>query len=480
MRSRCLLLSLLASWGVARSADAQCVYVTGAAPLGTHATEIAVVRDAGTTTMTIASRYEGPAQPFAIVVPIDAAITAADVMSISRDTFLALSMEDAPRLVEYWEQDPCGRYEEHAPVKRSGPKVATRIGERARDGGAPLPAVAAPPEYEVVVPSATEAATLTRWLMDQGYIVSEEVAGLLDPLAKRGVRFLVAKVDPNKLEFEAGHALLAPLRVRWASPVFALPVFTGSDVVVHALGRRQRYEAVNQHDVGVPTNLDVRPSAKDDFDAAYAAFFTDKATHVPDTVVTEYARTLGTCDPCTGPGLTARDLVSLGADANDEWVLTRLHTSNVRGEVVLGPAPPIAGGREFRDGMGELEQGTHASATNQFQARYAVRHSWAQPITCEHPARGRWGPAPQSGVVAPIVAHAITVSAARPQGLGLLEVDASPPTLAITPLAVAQPTPRSPSGCNTGGAQRWPLWAPIVAWIVIKRRRREIVSLPDA
>jgi len=477
MRASGLLVLLLAFAGVARSADAQCVYVTGASPLGTHTTEIAVVRDAGTTTMTIASRYEGPAQPFAIVVPIDAAITAADVVSISRDSFLALSLEDAPRLVEYFEPDPCGHYEEHAPRKRTGPKVAARPG--ARDGGAPLATVTAPAEYEVVVPSAAEAADLTRWLMNQGYLVSDEAAGLLEPLAKRGAHFVVARVDPNKLEFEAGRASLTPLRVRWTAPTFALPIFAGVEVVVHALGRRQRYEAMTQHDVSVPTNVDVRVSAKDDFDAAYAAFFTDVALRVPQTVVTEYSRALGACDPCTGAELTPRDLAALGADASDEWVVTRLHTSNVRGDVVLGPAPPIAGGREFRDGMGELEQGTHTSASNQFQARYAVRHPWAQPITCDHPVRGRWGPPPQSGVVAPIVAHAITAGTTRPDGLGL-GVEAATPAAERDPLQIAQPATTRPSGCTTSGSDPAALWAPIVAWIVRRRRRREVVSLSDA
>lgn len=34
------------------------------------------------------------------------------------------------------------------------------------------------------------------------------------------------------------------------------------------------------------------------------------------------------------------------------------------------------------------------STTDTFQARYAIRHPWTGPVTCERPARGRWGGPP--------------------------------------------------------------------------------------
>ena len=306
----CTVAALLAV--ITRSAHAQCIYVTGAAPLGTHRTEVVLVRDAGQTTMTIASGYDGPAQPFAMVVPIDADITTADVSVGSREAFDALALEDAPRLVEYWEQDPCGHYEEHAPVKRTGSKVPRPV-ERGRDGGAP-PAIAPDREFEIVVKSGD----VKQWLMDQGYVVSSETALALDPLTKPSMRFVVAKVDPERMQLESGHASLTPLRVHFTSPSFGLRALVDGDLVVHALGRRQRYEVVNRRDESVPTNLDIRANAKEDFDAAYAALLSDVATRVPDTVVTEYAHSLET--------LSSRDLASFGADASGDWVVTRLHT----------------------------------------------------------------------------------------------------------------------------------------------------------
>ena len=475
MRIACSL-AIAFALSFTRAAHAQCVYVTGAAPLGTHSTEVVLVRDAGITTMTIASRYDGPAQPFAMVVPVvDGAITSADVMPVSSEASLAIAVEDAPRLVEYWEQDPCGKYEEHSPAKRTGPKVASRPADRARDaGGAPPTVAQAQAEYETVVTSGD----VTQWLMSQGYVVGADTAATLGRLTNANATFVVAKVDPTKLRLESGHASLAPLRVRFASPSFGLRVLAEGDLVVHALGKRQRYEAVNRRDESIPTNLDVRATTKDDFDSAYDALLSDVATRVPDIVVTEYAWSLDGCDPCTGPMLSSKDKATLGADTTDDWVVTRLHLKNARGELLLGPAPPIAGGREFRDGTGAIERGTRVSASNQFQARYAIRHPWAGPIVCDHPSRDRWGPPPQSGIPAPVVAHPLASSSSPPAPSWFaspFDVDAAPTAPVSAPLQLTRGAPAPASGCNVGGSETFPCWAPIVAWLA-RRRRREIVS----
>jgi uncharacterized protein (TIGR03382 family) len=48
-----------------------------------------------------------------------------------------------------------------------------------------------------------------------------------------------------------------------------------------------------------------------------------------------------------------------------------------------------------------LEQGARADSTNNFQARYAIRHPWTGPIACANPQRGRWGGQP-GGVTPPV------------------------------------------------------------------------------
>jgi MYXO-CTERM domain-containing protein len=82
------------------------------------------------------------------------------------------------------------------------------------------------------------------------------------------------------------------------------------------------------------------------------------------------------------------------------FVLTRLHaryTKDALGDdLVFRDAPPIVGGREFLQSNGKPEQGARADATNNFQARYAIRHPWTGPIACKNPRRGVWGGPPNS------------------------------------------------------------------------------------
>ncbi len=88
----------------------------------------------------------------------------------------------------------------------------------------------------------------------------------------------------------------------------------------------------------------------------------------------------------------------MGGGGSD-WVLTRLHvryTKDAIGDdLFLRAAPPIVGGREFVIGAsGKLEEGAQPSGTNNYQARYAIRHPWTGAIACKSPQRGIWGGPP--------------------------------------------------------------------------------------
>ena len=76
--------------------------------------------------------------------------------------------------------------------------------------------------------------------------------------------------------------------------------------------------------------------------------------------------------------------------AQPSYVLTRLHyryaPTGLGEDLVFRAAPPIEGGRESTPG-----HGAQPATTNNFQARYAIRHAFAGPITCQDPVRGRWG-----------------------------------------------------------------------------------------
>jgi hypothetical protein len=147
-----------------------------------------------------------------------------------------------------------------------------------------------------------------------------------------------------------------------------------------------------------------KPTSKTRFPEFYAALFDDTLAKHPEAVITEYAWSAATCDPCPGPVLSPEDIMSLGADVlpgspTGGFVLTRLHArytaEQLRDDLVFAAASPIQGGREVYTGTwgdpSSLEHGAAASSFDNFQGRYIIRYPWTGEIACENPRRGIWG-----------------------------------------------------------------------------------------
>ena len=252
----------------------------------------------------------------------------------------------SPRLVEYWEQDPCAPIEVETKKKSGAPKrmraAGAAVDERSADDlGVTIEAQFTVGEYEVVILSARDSAGLDKWLKLEKYKIPEGSEPLLRPYVQGGAKFFVAKVDTKKVKFENGQAQLSPLRFHYDSETFALPVRLGlvnsagmQDLIVHILAKGQRYETANYPNVAIPTNLDVKDSVRNDFGAFYAALFDRTLSRQPKAVITEYSWDASTCDPCPGPTLDGGDLMTLGMDA--------LTDPEVAGSVAAPAGPPNA------------------------------------------------------------------------------------------------------------------------------------------
>jgi hypothetical protein len=393
------------------------------------ATQVVLMREGTRTVLSMQNNYEGPPERFALVVPVPVVLQKENVKTLPRSLFTKLEQLDAPRLVEYWEQDPCAQ-----PASGDVDRAVARPSARAHgigaggasDLGVTVEAQFSVGEYEIVILSAEDSGGLDTWLRREKYHIPAGAEPFLRPYVERGSKFFVAKVDPAKVTFEHGSAALSPLRFHYDTPDFTLPVRLGllnakdqQDLIVHVLARGQRYEVANYENVAIPTNLDLAESAKDEFASVYNALFDDTLREHPHAVVTEYAWDAGTCDPCPGPALSPVDVATLGGDVATPasasptpsprgrfsrggaggWVLTRLHARYAKGtlgeDLVFRAAPPIVGGREMMAFGAALEHTPTPSSFNNFQARYAIRHPWSGAIACEHPVRGVWGGPPQ-------------------------------------------------------------------------------------
>ncbi len=386
------------------------------------ATQVVMMRYADTTVQSMQNNYKGPAQDFAMVVPVPQVLQRENVKTLPKDAFDKIDRLTSPRLVEYWEQDPCrarGWDEPPAELTSSVTTDVESVSERRVRKAVKVEAKFSVGEYDIVVLSATESTALDTWLRQNGYNIPDGAEPYLAPYVESGMYFFVARVDIDRAETKPdGTVVLSPLRFHYENDSFFLPVRLGminsagsQDLIVYTLAEGFRFEVANRPNVFIPTNVEVKDEVRDNFVGFYEALFETTRKSKPGAVITEYAWSSAKCDPCPGPTLDQEDILTFGADVVTEniapatWVVTRLHARHDAGEVgedlVFAKAPPIVGGLEVRTEDGALARGARIDASphgrNAFQGRYIIRHEWQGDANCEDPRFGVWGGPPGGG-----------------------------------------------------------------------------------
>ena len=468
-------------------------FVAGSdAKLTNDASQVVLMRKGNRTVMTMSNDYKGPPEDFAMVVPVPVVLHKEDVKTLPTDVFDRIDSLSAPRLVEYWEQDPCTPpMRAMAPMSAMGGRGMSRRGEVGVAGGlgVKIEAQFVAGEYQIVILSATESSGLETWLHREKYHIPAVAAAALAPYVRDKSKFFVAKVDVKKVSRDAaGVVHLSPLRFAFDANELRLPVRLGllnatgkQDLIVYVLHPSSRFEVANYPNVFTPTNLEVADAVRQGFPAFYATLFDATIEKMGrKAVVTEYAWQTTSCDPCPTPPLTASDLATLGLDALEGaaiavpppatggagksgaaagaparrmpffgsmgagWVLTRLHTrysaETLSEDLIFREAKPVMGGRASWDGAND-DAGAQIidGGTNNFQARYIIRHYWERPVACKEPIYGRWGGPPDNpfGNAPPTAAKGL---ATAPRGTVSLKRDVrSPVPLLGLP---GQPPPR--------------------------------------
>ncbi len=392
-------------------------YVGGAgADLFNDATNVVMMRDGNRTVLSMQNRYNGPVEDFAMVVPVPVILEEANVKTLNADIFQKVDTLTSPRLVEYWEQDPCAEpfYDDLDFAAAGGNNQAPT--NEADPSEVVVEAEFTVGEYNIVILRAEEANALGTWLVDNDYNVPSGAEPYYQPYINSGMYFFVAQVDSSKVTFDAnGNAVLSPLRFDYESSDFQLPVRLGminsagqQDLIVQILARNQRYEVANYPNAFIPTNIEVVNNVRNDFGGFFRSLFARTVKENPGAAITEYSWNAGSCDPCPGPvQLQQEDILTLGGDTLGDnanlwdFVITRIHLRYDKDEVgedlVFRKADPVVGGREITDENGVLERGATPSSINNFQARYIIRHRWDGAVLCADPRFGQWGGDPNGG-----------------------------------------------------------------------------------
>ena len=341
-----------------------------------------IVRDADRTVMTMASDFHGQPRDFAVVIPVPTLITRGQIHVIDKAPIDHLDAYSAPRLVEYFDEDPCRRFD--AMERAAAPMVQSAVMKdqtRAKSLGVTIEARYTVGEYDILILSASQSTGLETWLRENGYSIPSGASRVIGTYLKQNMKFFVARVNLTE-QAKLGYSYLRPIQVAYESPKFMLPIRLGTvnaagpqELFIYAMSRKGRVETTNYRTVKLPSDMDVPLYVREEFAPFYKALFNEQVRKDDmTTVFTEYAWDMNWCDPCAAEPLSRDELHKLGvfwlnADNNSggaaDVFLTRLHVRYDR--------------EHFPEDLVFQETGDRAN----FQARYILRHPWTGDSTCD-------------------------------------------------------------------------------------------------
>ena len=278
--------ALLAVGLTSSSALAFCGFYVAKADtkLFNQASKVVLVRHEDKTVITMANDFRGDPKEFALVVPVPTVIERGQIRVGDRALVEHLDAYTAPRLVEYFDPDPC-RLPLPAAAAIGQPQKPTArdaAQERARSLGVTIEAQYTVGEYDILILSARESAGLETWLRDNGYRLPPGAAPVLASYLKQGMKFFVARVNLQE-QASLGYTYLRPLQLAFESPKFMLPIRLGTvnadgpqELFVCALTRSGRVETTNYRTVRLPTDVDLPAYVKTEFPAFYRAMFAEQ------------------------------------------------------------------------------------------------------------------------------------------------------------------------------------------------------------
>jgi hypothetical protein len=386
---------LLAAVSAPPPASAFCgFYVAKAdAKLFNQASQVVLVRHEDKTVITMANDFRGDPREFALVVPVPTVLEKGQIRVGDRVLIERLDAYTAPRLVEYFDPDPCAP-PRAMPAQSSG-VLSMRLdqaAERARSLGVTVEAQYTVGEYDILILSARESAGLETWLRDNGYRLPVGAAPVLGSYLKQGMKFFVARVN-LKEQARLGFTYLRPLQMAFESPKFMLPIRLGTvnadgtqELFVFALTRRGRVETTNYRTVRLPTGMDLPPYVKEEFPNFYRAMFAEQVRREGmRAVFLEYAWDMAWCDPCAADPLSPEELRTLGVF----WLADDAGRARPRGPLPVDTFVTRLHVRydaaHFPDDLVFQET---ADRTN-FQGRYVLRHAFRGEASCEAGRRYR-------------------------------------------------------------------------------------------
>jgi hypothetical protein len=392
-----IVAALLPCWTPA--AFAFCGFYVGKADttLFNKASQVILVRDGDRTVMTMVNDFKGDLREFAVVIPVPTVLQRGQIHVGDKALVDHIDAYSAPRLVEYFDGDPCrsGALQNAAPLAAVGGMAREAAAKTARALGVAIEAQYSVGEYDIVILSAQQSSGLETWLSQNGYRIPTGASAVLTSYVRQNMRFFVAKVN-LAAQAKLGFSYLRPLQVAYESPKFMLPIRLGmvnaegaQDLIVYTLTRDGRVEPTNYRMVKLPSGMDLPEYLKNsgEFPAFYQAMFTHQAEAEQNrAVVLEYAWNMRWCDPCAADPLSNEELLQLGV----YWVESGGQGSGL-GFIGRGLLPAAQRQGVFLTRLHVRYDKAHfpedlvfqqTGNEENFQGRYVLRHQFTGPLSC--------------------------------------------------------------------------------------------------
>jgi hypothetical protein len=376
-------LSLFLVLGPTGLAQAFCgFYVSKAdSKLFNEASQVVLVRDGDKTVITMASDYRGQSDEFAMVIPVPTFIERGQIHIADPAAIVHLDAYSAPRLVEYFDADPCAPPVLYGRMARmSALPESKSVRSRDKALGVTVEAAYTVGEYDILILAAKESAGLVTWLDENGYKIPAGAELVLSGYLKQGMRFFVAKVNLGEQE-KLGVKKLRPIQVAYESPKFMLPIRLGmvnsdgtQEMFIYTLTRTGRVETTNYRTVKLPTGSELPPYVETEFGDFYKAMISRQVeAENGRAVFLEYAWDMGWCDPCAADPLSPEELRGLGVF----WV----DAAEIRGDarnVFLTRLHVRYDNEHFPEDLAFQE----TSDRSNFQGRYVLRRPFTGEMSC--------------------------------------------------------------------------------------------------
>ena len=361
--------------------------------------QVILVRDGNRNVITMYNDFKGNFKDFAMVVPVPVVLQKKDIKVVDQNIFKTLNEYSQPRLVEYYDQNPCDRYKNEdksmSPRAQLSEVVITGYGTmRKKELGVKIEAKYLVGEYDILILSAKESSGLKTWLEENGYKIPARADEVLEPYIKSNLKFFVVKVNEEEKKKLPGN-FLRPIQISFTSPKFMLPIRLGmanadgdQDMIVYAFTKKGRIECTNYRTVSLPTGKNIPLFVQSNFSSFYSNLFQHQWSKEGKAIaMLEYAwdvspKNYVKCDPCVATAPSTQDLVQAGVwwinrdwsdysdineeeDYSDNVYFTRLHV------------------RYNRDKFPQDLMFQVTPNTENYQARYVITHPATGDFSCD-------------------------------------------------------------------------------------------------